>query len=184
MKTIKNNDNLKITFNRVAIVHFVYAGLLVSQVIIYDAAKLITPEAVLRRWQAIALLLVTITAVWYLAKSKHIYTLGYTLLTGVLVLADILLASFYVYDQRGMASRAVLLYLVPIAAVAILRSKSALFATAALAVTAYTTAAITYFVVNFNEGYKIELYGELGFYSAIFFVVASLLWAAVRPGSE
>ena len=176
-----NSSGLKSSLNKVTKVHYAYAGLLALQVIIYDAAKLITPEAVLKRWQVIAGLVVVTTVVWYLAKARLAHEYGYRVLTLVLVLADIAIASAYVYEQRGMASRAVLLYVIAIATVAILRSRSALFATAALSVAAYTTTAVTYFVVNFNEGYKVELYGEISFYSAIFFVIASLIWASIRP---
>lgn len=179
--TKKTVSNLKTSLNRTTKIHYAFAGLLALQVIIYDAAKLITPEAVLKRWQVIAGLVVVTTIVWYLAKARLAHEYGYRLLTLALVLTDIAVASAYVYEQRGMASRAVLLYIVAIATVAILKSKSALFATAALSVAAYTTTAVTYFVVNFNEGYKVELYGEISFYSAIFFVVASLIWVAIRP---
>ncbi len=180
----KTQSNLKTSLNKVTKVHFAYAALLALQVIIYDAAKLITPEAVLKRWQVIAGLLAVTTIVWYLAKARMAHDLGLKILTSTLVLADIGIASLYVYEQRGMASRAVLLYLVAIATVAILKSKSALFATAALCVAAYTTTAVTYFVVNFNEGYKVELYGEISFYSASFFIIAALIWAAIRPSQH
>lgn len=184
MKTLKKKEtDLKQRLNGLSKVHFAYAGLLALQVIVFDAAKLITPDAVLKRWQVIAMLLVITTVVWYLAKARFAHTAGYTVMTILLVLADIALASSYVYDQRGMASRAVFLYLVPLATVAILRSRSALYATAALCVAAYSTTAITYFVVNFNEGYKVELYGEVSFYSAMFFIAAQLIWVASRPNN-
>src|SRR5690606_10929252 len=98
-----------------------------------------------------------------------------------LILADILIASFSVYTQRGMASRAVLLYIIPILVAASLGKRVVLFGAALLGIAAYTTTAIMYFVLNFNEGYKVELYGEIGFYSAIFLLVASLLWGVVKP---
>jgi len=182
---VKNTQySLKTSLNKATKAHFAYAALLALQVIIYDASKLITPEAVLKRWQVIAGLLAVTTIVWYLAKAKMAHDFGCRVLTTALVLADIGVASLFVYEQRGMASRAVLLYLVAIATAAILKSKSALFATAALCVAAYTTTAVTYFVVNFNEGYKVELYGEIGFYSASFFIVAAIIWASIRPAQR
>lgn len=176
-----SSDNLATRLNKITKVHFIYAGLLAAQIIIYDASKLITPHSVLNRWRDVALLLVVTTAVWYLAKGRLAHSMGYAILTIILAAADIALASSFVYSQRGMASRAVLLYLIAIATIAILRSKSALMAAAAISVAAYSTVAITYFVVNFNEGYKVELYGEVGFYSAMFFVFAGLLWTACKP---
>ena len=41
-------------------------------------------------------------------------------------------------------------------------------------------AAVKYFVDFFNEGYKAELYIEVGFYAAMFFVLAALLSTILR----
>jgi hypothetical protein len=172
---------------RAARLHFVFVGLFIAQTVIYDAWKLIAPNAVMNRWIASTLLLVLTTIVWYIAKNKISSIVTCKVLVWSLILADIATASFNVYTQRGMASRAVVLYVVAIVIAAVLRSRSALFATAALCVAAYTSTAIAYFVLHFNEGYKIELYGEVGFYSALFFVFAALLWAIVRttrPGEK
>jgi hypothetical protein len=79
-----------------------------------------------------------------------------------------------------MASRAVLLYIVPIVVSAVLLSRVAVLMTAALATSAYVLTAIKYFVDYFNEGYKAELYTEVGFYCAMFFVVAALLATIIR----
>lgn len=163
-------------------VHFAFVLLAALQIMIYDAWKLVTPEYVLWRWVAVVLLLVVVTAVWYLAKVVSSQSL--TLYTGfvfVLIVADITFASFSVYMQRGMASRAVALYAIPIIVSTILLSRAALFATALLCIAAYVLTAVSYFVLNFNEGYKIELYGEVGFYSALFLLLAALLWAVIRP---
>jgi len=150
------------------------------QAVIYDAWKLITPNALLNRWIVCALLFAITTVVWYIARGKIHTTSAAKLLVWALVVSDIAAASFNVYTQRGMSSRAVMLYAVPIIISAVLRTRSALFAAAALSAAAYTSTAIAYFVLNFNEGYKIELYGEVGFYSALFFVLASALWIVVR----
>lgn len=160
--------------------HFVYIALLAVQIMVYDAWKLINPDFVLRRWVIAALLLVVTTVVWLVARLKTRSSGVYAGLIYALIVADIAVASFSVYTQRGMASRAVALYAVPIIASAVLMHRTVLFATALLSIAAYTTTAIMYFVLNFNEGYKIELYGEISFYSAIFLLLASLLWIVVR----
>jgi len=166
---------------RLSRAHFVYVLILASQIILYDAAKLISPESVLNRWAITAGLLVVTTLVWALAHQANKSNLLYEKLIYALILADIAVASFSVYSQRGMASRAVLLYVIPIVVAASLGKRVVLFGTAMLSIAAYTTTAIMYFVLNFNEGYKVELYGEIGFYSAIFLLLASLLWGAVSP---
>lgn len=165
---------------RLSHAHFVYVGVLAVQIMLYDAWKLINPDFVLRRWAITALLLSVTTFVWLMARLGTRTNAAYTRLVYALVLADIAVASLNVYTQRGMASRAVMLYAVPIAVAATVARRTAIFATTVLCIAAYTTTAILYFVLNFNEGYKVELYGEIGFYSAIFLLLASILWVVVR----
>jgi hypothetical protein len=105
-----------------------------------------------------------------------LHKLAFTLIT-----TDIFIASFHVYIQRGMASKAVFLYVIPLIVAACLQRKSALIATSLVCIAAYTLSAIAYFVLNFNEGYKLELYGEIGFYSGMLLFVSLALWLIVRP---
>lgn len=165
---------------RITRVHFVYVALLVVQVIVYDAWKLVVPSIVLKRWIIASTLLSVNLVIWFLLRTKQMSLSAIKSLIFLLIVTDIGVATYSVYVQRGMASRAVMLYAVPIIVSAVLLSRAAIFFTAALSAAAYTTAAITYFVVHFNEGYKIELYGEIGFYSAIMFLLAALLWVFVR----
>lgn len=181
----QTESQLKASVLRLSRAHFAYVLILAGQIILYDAAKLISPEFVLKRWLATAGLLVVTTLVWAQANQRAIKRTGfYTKLVYALVLADILLASFSVYTQRGMASRAVLLYIVPIVVSATLVRRVALFGTALVSIAAYTTTAVMYFVLNFNEGYKVELYGEIGFYSIMFLLIARLLWGVVGRQSR
>ena len=175
----QKQTGLRTNVLRLSRAHFVYVLILAGQIILYDAAKLISPEFVLKRWLATAGLLVVTTLVWAQAQQSDRKDAYYAKLVNALILADILLASFSVYTQRGMASRAVMLYVIPIIVSAALMRRVALFGTALLAIAAYTTTAVMYFVLNFNEGYKVELYGEIGFYSAVFLLIASLLWSTV-----
>jgi hypothetical protein len=163
---------------RIARMHFLYAALIAVQIVIYDAWKLLAPEAVLQRWLAVGLFFVAITAIWYVIRTAAIKNLNW--MVGALILADIAIATFSIYSQRGMASRGVALYAIPLIVSALLTSRAALYATAALSVATYVTAAISYFVLNFNEGYKIELYGEVGFYAASFFIITGLLWVLLQ----
>jgi len=179
----KSNSYLQMTLVRVARIHFVYIIALAAQIIIYHAWQLITPEAALRRWVMTGVFAAGVTAIWYLAKHtegiSRLRKLAYAL-----ILLDIGVASFGVYTQRGMAARAVMLYAIPIIVATVLKSRSALLAAAVLCTIAYTTTALTYFVVNFNEGFKVELYGEVGFYSFSFFILARLLWVVIRHRTE
>jgi len=160
--------------------HFYFVLLLAIQIMLYDAWKLITPEAVLQRWLVAAGLLIATTVVWYLAKNPGNDSGRTKRLVFSLVAVDIVAVSTIIYMTRGMASRAVLLYIIPIVTAAALQSRTALFASAFFSIAAYTSTAVAYFVLNFNEGYKIELYGEVGFYSAGLLLLAGLLWAVIK----
>lgn len=155
--------------------HFLLIGGVLIQTVIYDASKLITPEVVLERWLVISGLLAVNSIIWYLTVSKAGHMLLYKSLLGVMIFSDILMASYFVYSGRGMASRAVIFYVLPIIIAGLLKSRSAIFATAILSIAAYSLAAVSYFVINFNEGYKVELYGEVGFFSFILLLLASFI---------
>lgn len=179
---IKNNSaqHLRSSLRKITSTHYLLVIALAIQIIVYDAGRLITPTTVLQRWTALALLTSVITFVWYVSRNQATKLDVLKRLTATLVLADIAYASFSVYAQRGMASRAVILYLVPIITAAIIGRKSAIFGAAALSVSAYVTTAVAYFVLNFNEGYKIELYGEVGFYAVLFVILSSMIWTVCK----
>lgn len=165
---------------KVTQLHFILVLAYVVQLIAYHAGNLITPDILLRRWIASALLFACLTAIWYAARDGNQTLATSKRLVLSLILLDTAFASFNVYIQRGMASRAVLLFALPILVSALLRRRSALLATAALCAVAYSTTAISYFVLNFNEGYKIELYGEISFYCVMFFLLALMCWPLIR----
>ncbi len=175
---------LQINVLRIARVHFYFILAYVATIIIYEGWQLITPQAMLRRWTLAAIMLIVTTVVWYAARSVTKNELYYRVLAFTLIILDIYVAAFSVYAERGMASRGVALFAIPIAVSAMLYSRSALFATAALCSAAYSLAAVRYFVVNFNEGYRIELYSVIGFYGAGFFILASILWAVIHGGQN
>lgn len=171
---------LKNSLVRVAKIQLALVIIYAAQIIAFDSSKLITPDVLLWRWYAIAGVAVVSVIVLYLARSKITHPNHYKMLVWALILADIAFAAFNIYTQRGMASRAVALFFIPIIISSILLSRVALFSTAILCVIVYTTAAIAYFVNYFNEGYKIELYGEIFFYSGLFLISAGMLWAALK----
>lgn len=178
----------KVTFNnwlqsgliRLCRVHFVFIGAYAIYIIAADATKLITPQLVLQRWTANAMVLSGVVVIWYLARNRVASTNYYRILTYGLIMLDIGLATFNIFTQRGMASRAVILFSLPIVVSAILLSRTALFLTATLCTAAYSLAAVKYFVDYFNEGFKAELYIEVGFYCAVFFILAAVLSIVIR----
>ncbi len=165
---------------RAARVQFALVALYAGYTIASDATHLINPSYVLQRWSVNLGVLAGSAVVWYLARSNTKRINYYRSLLYCLVLLDIGLATFNVYSQRGMASRAIVLYAVPIILSAILLSRVAIVMTATLSIAAYSLAAVKYFVDYFNEGYKAELYIEVGFYCGVFLLLASLLSIIVR----
>jgi len=176
-------DHFKTSALRIARFHFVLVFLYAIQTVAYHASKLITPDLLLKRWVAAAALLLVTIGLWLIAKHRSGTASVYKLAIAGMILADTAFAAFNVYTQRGYASKAVLLFIIPIVVSVVFARRSALFGTALLAIAAYTTTAISYFVLNFNEGYMTELYGEIGFYSAVFLLLAGLLWATSHKQS-
>lgn len=175
----KQHNGIRSSFVRIAKFHVIIAMFFGLQIIAYDAAKLITPEVVLKRWVITGLLILAGTVCWYLARLNDSHTVIRNL-AWFLISVDMVVASFSVYTQRGMASRAVFLFILPILVAGTLHRWGMIYLTAIIAVITYTTTAIAYFVLNFNEGYKIELYGEIFFYSALLLASAGMVWALVR----
>jgi len=171
---------LQLATIRTARVHFLLIAAYAAINITSDAWALITRELVWQRWLMAGIMLIVTTVVWYAARAVVANLTYYRVLIIALVLLDVALATFTVYTERGMASRGVMLYALPIATSAVMLNKSAIFGTAALCTASYVLAATRYFYVYFNEGYKVELYTTLGLYSAGFFILAALLWVAVR----
>lgn len=165
---------------RAARLHFGFVFMYAAMVIAYDAWKLITTQALVERWTIAVLLFVTTTVVWLIARNTALSQNVYRILLGILIAMDILIAGYSIYSGRGMASRGVALFAIPILVSGIYLSRSAIFATASICVGAYTYAAIRYFGEHPSEGYKVELYGDLLFYGLSFYLLAGLLWVIVR----
>lgn len=160
--------------------HFMLIAIYIAQLVLFDASKLIPPETVKERWISVASLAVFCALIAYLTRINPRNNNLHKGLIFALATVDTVFAAHNVYMTRGMASRAVLLFVIPLIVIAMLMSLSALLLTATICVAVYITTAVSYFVNNFNEGYKVELYGEVGFYSAMLYVVAFLLWAVVK----
>lgn len=180
-KTTSKNSATQISLLRVCRVHFYLALAFAIQIMAYDAWKLITPETVLQRWILAAGILIGTTIVWYQTRIKVKQESNLAVQVFSLVALDIIVVSIFVYMTRGMASRAVALFAIPIITAGVLKSRAALYTAAFLCIAAYTTAAVAYAVFNFNEGYNIERYGEIGFYSAVVLLLAGLVWAVINP---
>lgn len=160
---------------RLSRAHLALAAVYALIILASDAWNLVTRELTAQRWEMFGVLLIVFAITGFLARATNRGALYYRTLIVLLVLADIALATFVIYTERGMASRGVALYMLAIATATGLRSRSGLFAAATVAMAAYVLAATRYFYVYFNEGYKAELYTTLGMYGAAFLVLAAVL---------
>ena len=170
-KTKKTTDWLQSAALRTTRLHFLYVGAYMASIIVFDSWNLLTHEAVSDFWTIAISLLVLNTVFWYLARMTFANPMVYQLLILLLVVADIIFASLTIYWERGLAS----------SSAAALRSRSTLIATATLCAAGYSAAAVKYFYQHYGESFRVELYGEIGLYSAVFFILVGLLLVVVRP---
>lgn len=175
---------LQTTALRVTRMHFAYVAVYMVAIVIFDSWNLFTHSATSTRWMAAGTLLVVNTVLWYIGRIKFSGDSIYMMLILVLVLADIIFAALNVSWERGLASKAVALFSIPIITAGTLRSRSALLASASLSTAAYSMAVVHYFNQHYGESYRIELYGYIFFYGAVFFLLAWLLTIMVRPTQE
>lgn len=176
----KLEKNIYKNFTTLLKAHFLFLGFYIAQIILFDAGKLIPPNITQERWVAASLFAVICAGVFYvLTLNKQQYNFQ-QLLVFIIAFADIAFAAFNVYITRGMASKAVFFFILAFATIALLRNLAALLFVATISAAVYISTAVSYFVNNFNEGYKIELYGEVGLYAACMYAVAYLFWAVAR----
>ncbi len=165
------NSSTGILSVRATRINFLFIALFAGSIIIFDAGNLITRDMVGLRWSLAAVLLVVNTAVWYLARRMPNVVLQ-KILVWLLLISQIACAGLMTYWERGMASMSTILYALPIVTAGILLSRTATLATALLCLATYAFSAMKYFNDFFNEGYKLQLYGQIVFFGGAFMVIA------------
>lgn len=175
---------LQTTAVRVTRVHFGYVGAFILATIIFDSWNLYTYRAVKELYTAAAVLLVVNTVLWFLARQNYANKSIYIFDILTLIVADIVFAAYNVYWQHGLASKSVMLFAVPIVTAAALRSRSTLLATTTVCAAVYSMVSVRYFYTNYGLSYRVELWGTIGFYSAVMFVLALLLMVIILPKDE
>lgn len=164
------------TVVRLVRAHLGYITVFSVAIIIFDAWNLITTEVILERWIIAAVMAFVTSAIWYASRQRSNSSLYYKILIIGFIVLDLYVATYSVYAQRGIASRSVFLFVIPIIVSALLMSRAAIFATATIASAAYVLVSVRYFYLNPGQAYKVELYGELAYYIGMFYVVAAMLW--------
>ena len=108
---------------------------------------------------------------WYLARRVRNETYQKAMMW-LMVITQIIFAGFITYWERGMASMSTALYALPIVTAGILLSRTATIASSLLCIATYSYAAMKYFNDFFNEGYKLQLYGQILLFSGVFLTLA------------
>lgn len=184
MAKIANQNLLIRNIRGLTKIHLYIGVAFVVSLLVFDAWKLITPDSSLLQW-LMALVFVTVSVlVWIAGRFNEPMAHYYTRLVYYLVALDIVWASFEVYTQRGMSSRAVMLYALPIVTAAVFRNRRTLVWTSFFSILGYFLSATTYFRAYPSEGYKVELYGTIGFYGAMLAGLALIAWVTSRPKQD
>jgi hypothetical protein len=183
-KSKSNTGWLQTTAVRLTRIHFFYAACFLLSVIIFDTWNLYTHQATMQLWTAGGLLLAVNVILWFLARLKSDNYWFYVGVAMALIVVDIIFASYIVWWQRGLYSKAIMLYTIPIVSAAALRSRSILLTTTTLSAAAYSTISVRYFFTNYGLGYRVELWATVGFFSAMLFVLAIILEIIIRPTQE
>lgn len=168
------DPSLQAKVKKICKISFGFIAIFSIAIILSDAWNLITPTIVIQRWIAAALFTVVTALIWYAASYQSKSQLYYHLLAFAEALAYVMIITYVVYSQRGIASRAVALYGIPILISAMIRKKSMIYFTAIICTAFYALSSVKYFYANYGQAYKAELYIEVGFYCATFFVIAAL----------
>ena len=156
---------------QVSRVNFFFIALYATSIIIFDSGNLIAREAVYQRWTLAVVLLIVNTFVWYITRHINGAFLQ-KLMVWVLVVTELIFAGYMIYWERGMASMSTLLFALPIVTAGMLLSRTATLATSTLAIATYSFAAMKYFYDYFNEGYRLQLYGQMVFFGGVFLTIA------------
>lgn len=173
MKKTKTTKSPPLYITRLAKIQFSLVAIYSIYIIIFDSGNVLTREAVYHRWVMAAVLLVVFTLFWVSTKKASVKVCFALLIASVL--AQIAFAGFSVYWERGMASMSTILFALPIVTMSLSGSRTYTMGTALLAATAYIVACTKYFYDFFNEGYRVQLYGQMFFFAAVLLLIG---WAA------
>ncbi len=173
-------DGLRDRILRVTRSHFYLLLAYGATIIVFDSWNLYTHEVIAKRWTYGAIFAIVCCLLWFAQKHYIRSTQGVTAAAYTLIASGIVFAALNVYIDRGMASKAVVLFTIPLLVAAQLKSRSSLLATAGISVAAYSIAAVRYFHVFYGEGLRVQLYGEVFFYSTLLFIASMMLIPLIK----
>ena len=185
MLVMASNSHLHRTWLRAGALRLTRIHLLVFLVYaimvgVFDSSHLMTPDIITQRAILVAIAGVITCGIWYAAHKEQTEPAYYKRLIYGMVLLDVAFAAFSLYTDRGVASRDVALFALPVLSAATLVNRSAIYGAAALSTVGYFIASMRYYYMHPNEMLHVELYGMLAFHSIVFFVAAAMVWVVAR----
>lgn len=170
---IKKQKTENISLTRVTRTLYFFIGFFAISIVIFDSGNLITREAVIDRWSLLSGLFIANTIAWFIGSkpSKN----NKSILTYMLSISLVAFAGFMTYWERGMASSSTIFYVLPLLVIATLKNRHALMAVAGLSAGAYAFSAVKYFNDYFNEGYRVQLWGNIVLYFTTILICAWLI---------
>ncbi len=176
-KTSGVNNSFNLTRSTRTLYFFIVIYAL--SIVLFDAGNLITRDAVIQRWTLASVLLAVNTLVWFASSQSKSKPTQNTLLIYLLTITLVVFAGFTSYWERGMASTSTIFYVLPLLVVSTVHNRHALLATTVLSSGTYAFATVKYFNDFFNEGYRIQLWGQLFLYVGTIFASAWLIMILV-----
>ncbi len=176
----KHRTWLRAGLLRLCRVHFIVFLAYAALVAVFDSAHVLTPDVTVRRAGFVATTMLVTLTVWFMGHKEQSESSFYRRRIYALIAADILFISLSMYFDRGIASREVALYALPIVSAGALVNRSAVFGVAAASAVAYFATGMKYRFSYPNEMYNVELYGMMAFYILFMFALASLVWVVDR----
>ena len=169
-KKIKTED---INLTRTTRTLYFFIGIFALSIVVFDSGNLITKSAVVNRWMLLTVLFSVNTIGWFIGskpeKNKK------ALLTYLLSISLLVFSGYMTYWERGMASSSTIFYALPLLTIATLKNRHALMALGGLSSAVYALATVKYFNDFFNEGYRIQLWGNIVIYSGTIMICAWLI---------
>ena len=172
MKKLKNAKE-PLYQSKLSKYNFMFIGAYAIYTIIFDAGNILTREDVYHRWIFAVILTAAFSLFWVATKKANTNNVLFGSLI-VCIIAELILAGYMTYWERGMASMSTVLFIFPIVSMALTGSRTYTVGTSLLASAIYTGACTKYFYDFFNEGYRIQLYGQLFFFASLYLTIG---WA-------
>lgn len=163
---------------------FVFIAIYAATVLIYKLWKLVTPNILQQKLFVIIIMTMVTLSIWWFSRIRKLAPSTYKVLIFLQALMYIIVAGYNIYTERGMASNSIILFVIPLTVVALAFNGKSLLATALISSAVYAGVAIKYFMNFPSEGYKVELYGGIVFYTSIIYLISAMLWLLIRSRQQ